>query len=101
MSEITASDFKGTDFSRKVKAWRYRTKIRAVEYKGGKCSICNYNKSMAALQFHHIDPTQKEFGIARSGISRAWEKIKKELDKCILLCANCHAERHELIKTLS
>lgn len=68
-------------------------KLRAVEYKGGKCISCGYNKYFGALQFHHRDPSQKdaEWGKLRF---RSWEKITLELDKCDLLCANCHAEAH-------
>lgn len=98
MKKITASDYEGTMFSRRVKAWRHRTKLRAIDYKGGCCVNCKYNKCPAALQFHHMDPTQKDFSISKSGISRAWERIQAELDKCILLCANCHAEEHNNIK---
>lgn len=65
----------------------------AIEYKGGKCIVCGYNKSIRALQFHHLDPTQKDFGI--SGTTKSFEKLKPELDKCVLLCANCHGEVHE------
>lgn len=67
--------------------------IKAVHYKGGKCSICSYNKCITALEFHHIDPTTKLFGIS-DGCTRSWEVIKVELDKCILVCANCHRELH-------
>ena len=60
---------------------------------GGKCVRCGYNKSLAALQFHHTDPTQKEFSLGhKRGIK--WEEQIKELDKCELVCANCHAEIH-------
>lgn len=75
-----------------VVTWRQRTKIKALEYKGNKCIICGYNKCSRALVFHHIDSAKKEFSI--SSVSRSWETIKKELDKCILLCMNCHAEEH-------
>ena len=78
----------------RVQKWRLRQKQRAIDYKGGKCSACGYNKCPDALDFHHLDPTEKEFGLASSGITRAWERVKKELDKCILLCANCHRELH-------
>lgn len=70
-----------------------KTKLKAIEYKGGKCIVCGYNKSIRALQFHHLDPTQKDFGI--SGTTKSFEKLKPELDKCVLLCANCHGEVHE------
>lgn len=73
---------------------------KAINYKGGKCKICGYKKSTRALSFHHINPKDKEFGISEKGITRAWNKIQKELDKCILLCANCHAEIHDDITQL-
>ena len=75
---------------------RQKLKLQALEYKGGKCVKCGYDNSVNALQFHHLDPKQKDFGIASSGHTRSWDKIKIELDKCILICANCHAEEHEL-----
>lgn len=80
-----------------LKAWRRRTKRRAVDYKGGACSVCGYNKCDAAMIFHH--PGHKAFGIGNSGRNN-WEKIREELDKCVLLCLNCHAEQHfeELIR---
>lgn len=69
-------------------------KTLAIEYKGGCCQQCGYNKCTAALQFHHLDPNEKEFGLSVGGVTRAWSKVKAELDKCVLLCANCHAETH-------
>ena len=72
---------------------RKELKIKAIEYKGGCCSMCGYNKSVLSLSFHHIDPNTKDFQI--SGITRSWDKIKKEVDKCILVCNNCHGEIHE------
>ena len=77
-----------------VQKRRDKIKLLAIEYKGGKCIICNYNKCVQALEFHHLDPNEKEFGIAHKGITRSWEKTKIELDKCILLCSNCHREYH-------
>ena len=76
-----------------VKAFRDRTKLKAIEYKGGKCIVCGYNKCPQALCFHHVNPTQKDFGIS-SGVNRNWNSIKEELDKCVLLCQNCHHEFH-------
>ena len=75
---------------------RRRDKIKqlAVEYKGSKCEICGYDKCIAALEFHHKDPTKKDFGISAKGYTRSWETVKTELDKCILVCANCHRELH-------
>lgn len=69
-------------------------KAKAIEYKGGACSMCGYNKFQGALEFHHTDPSQKDFAIAHKGHCTSWEKIKMELDKCILVCSNCHRELH-------
>ncbi len=66
----------------------------SIEYKGGLCQICGYKKYPGALDLHHLDATTKEFGIGDKGYTRSWEKVKKELDKCILVCANCHREVH-------
>ncbi len=66
-------------------------KKRAVDYKGGKCQNCGYSKCLKALEFHHRDPKKKRFTIARL-TNPEWSKIRKELDKCDLLCANCHRE---------
>lgn len=71
---------------------RLKLKVMAVEYKDGKCERCSYNKCIAALEFHHLDPSVKSFGIAQKGWTRTWEAMKAELDKCILVCANCHRE---------
>lgn len=72
---------------------RYKIKKEMVEYKGGKCEKCGYDKSLRALQFHHIEPSEKDFNIG--GITTMNENVKKELDKCILVCANCHSEIHD------
>jgi deoxycytidylate deaminase len=73
---------------------RRELKLQAIEYKGGKCIKCGYNKCPAALTFHHIDSSLKEFGIAQNGNIKSFERMKPELDKCLLLCHNCHAELH-------
>lgn len=72
--------------------WRKRLKSKLVEEFGGKCQICGYCKCQQALQFHHIDPSLKEFSIAQYGNTRAYEKSREEAKKCILVCANCHVE---------
>jgi hypothetical protein len=64
-----------------------------VNYKGGKCVNCGYNKCLASLDFHHIDPKEKDFSIAGNHCLTI-EKLKAEVDKCILVCKNCHAEIH-------
>jgi 5-methylcytosine-specific restriction endonuclease McrA len=70
---------------------RRKIKALAIKYKGGKCQICGYDKYQGALDLHHING-KKEFGIADKGYTRSWEKVKAELDKCVLVCANCHRE---------
>ena len=71
-----------------------RSKIKqlAIEYKGGQCYLCGYDRCASALEFHHIDPKEKSFGISQEGTTRSWEIVKNELDKCVLLCSNCHRE---------
>lgn len=70
-------------------------KQKAVEYKGGACQICGYNKCNAALDFHHVNPKNKSGVLAYMFSRCSWDKIKEELDKCILVCANCHREIHQ------
>lgn len=84
----------------KVVRRRIKLKEMALTYKGNKCQNCGYDKSKAALVFHHIIPAEKEFGISQKGYTRSWERVQKELDKCVLLCANCHAEEHERIDNI-
>ncbi len=69
-------------------------KALCIDYKGGKCILCGYCKCDSALEFHHIDPTKKDFSISNSNKRELTEGIKQELDKCVLLCANCHREVH-------
>ena len=70
-------------------------KHKLIEYKGGKCEKCGYNKCDGALHFHHLDPTEKSFSISQINLGYiTLEEITKEIDKCQLLCANCHAEIH-------
>ena len=83
-----------------VKKRRKKLRELAREYRGGKCEICGYSKSQRALSFHHKDPKKKSFGISMKGLTRSWEKIRLEIDKCILLCANCHMEVHDGITQL-
>lgn len=76
---------------------RLRYKQRAVNLLGGKCTKCGYNKCIAALDFHHIDPLQKDKSI-KDIILRKWNIIENELKKCILICSNCHREEHYRIQ---
>ena len=75
-----------------VESWRKRKKKALVEYKGGKCQCCGYSKCIEALEFHHLDPNIKSFTI--SGKSKSFNSLKSEVDKCILVCSNCHKEIH-------
>jgi predicted HNH restriction endonuclease len=74
---------------------RKKLKDMAIEYGGGKCQVCGYDRCKRALSFHHKEPSQKDFGLSSRGLTRSWEKTKIEIDKCILVCANCHMEIHE------
>ena len=70
-------------------------KIRLVEQKGGGCQLCGYNKNYAALCFHHRDPSTKKFSIDMNAFAnRSACSIQSEIDKCDLLCSNCHMEHH-------
>jgi hypothetical protein len=72
-----------------------KLKEKLVSLSGDCCQSCGYNKNYAALQFHHIDPKQKLFAInGTTTTTVSWEKLVKETKKCLLLCANCHAEIH-------
>ena len=93
------NDFSGTDGKCKLctstekKIQRHNFKKKCIAYKNNNCHMCGYNKCPAALQFHHNDPSEKDFAISRFR-HIDFESAKKELDKCILLCGNCHAELH-------
>lgn len=76
-------------------------KHKLIMYKGGKCEICGYDKCEGALQFHHLNPQEKEFTISQVNLNESefsFENLLKEVDKCQLLCANCHAEQHYKIE---
>lgn len=87
-----------TPKKRDTSSYRKEVKRRLIEYKGGKCLICGYNKCQDALEFHHLDPSQKDYNI--SGGTKSFNTLKSEVDKCILVCANCHREIHSGIVTL-
>lgn len=79
---------------RKVVERRRKLKLMLVEYKGGKCIVCGYDRYVGAFDLHHTGDSPKSFGLSMDGITRSWEKVKAEADKCVLLCANCHREIH-------
>ena len=82
-----------------VERWR-QVKVKAVEYKGGCCQHCGYSKSNSALEFHHLDPNEKDVDWGKMR-KKSWSWIEKELDKCILLCSNCHREEHDKLRLMS
>lgn len=72
-----------------------KLKIELIKAKDGKCEICGYDNNLAALSFHHLDPSQKDLKLdARTLSNTDYNKILKEAEKCQLLCANCHMEIH-------
>ena len=77
-----------------VQKRRKEVRRKALAYKDGRCRMCGYDRCMDALEFHHLDSSQKDFGISSRGYTRSWSKIREELDKCVLLCSNCHREVH-------
>jgi hypothetical protein len=72
------------------------SKSKAIIYLGGQCTDCKGSFPNRVYDFHHLDNDKKESGLARI-MGRTWDKIKPELDKCVLLCANCHRIRHNTL----
>lgn len=72
-----------------------KRKLEFVELKGGKCEICGYDKNLSSLEFHHVDPSLKKYRLDGRFLANAsYEKILEEVDKCMLVCSNCHKELH-------
>lgn len=78
-----------------IKDFRARLKERAVYVMGGHCACCGYDRCQKALEFHHLDPEQKDFAISNSNNNSSWAAVRKELPKTIMVCANCHREIHD------
>lgn len=76
----------------RVSQRRRRVKAQLVDEAGGRCALCGYNRCVGALSFHHLDPGEKSFGLARGGVTIGIGRLREEARKCVLLCANCHAE---------
>lgn len=93
-----SSEVKKRRKSLNVINWKKEKKKQLVEYKGGNCEKCGYNRCLSALEFHHIDPKKKDFSVSTHNYS--FERMRKEADKCILLCSNCHREFHSGIINL-
>jgi transposase-like protein len=83
-----------------VSARRRRVKRALIEAAGGACGLCGYDRYPGALQFHHLNPTEKTFAIADRGVARSLESALEEARKCVLVCANCHAELEGGIATM-
>jgi len=102
--DVTPTSFFAGRFSeckkcrRKDQTKRLRkNKNLLVQYKGGKCIKCGYNKCLSALDFHHLNPLEKDPNWIKM---KNWspKRVEKEVDKCELVCRNCHAEIHEELK---
>lgn len=78
--------------SKAVARRRRKVKEVLVQEAGGACSLCGYDRSNAALHFHHLDPISKAFGVSGAGVTRSLASSRAEAQKCVLLCSNCHAE---------
>ena len=74
--------------------WKGRNrKVKLLKMKGDKCEHCGYNKTFRVLTFHHKDPSKKNFGLdSRTIMTRKWDELVEEVNKCRLLCLNCHME---------
>ena len=88
---VPEENYDGSTVRKRIKQW-------ALEYKGNKCQLCGYNKCIEALELHHTNPLEKDFSISDRDIKLDWKKIKNELDKCIIICSNCHREIHNGIR---
>jgi transposase len=80
---------------------RRRVKQLLVAEAGGACALCGYERCIAALSFHHLDPASKRFELSRRGVTRSIERARAEARKCVVLCANCHAEVEAGLATLT
>lgn len=107
ISQSTVSYHLNIDYRKRhydnLKIRRINFKEQSINQKGGKCFLCGYNKCIAALEFHHLNPLQKDPNIVASNMALTKQPIhilKSELDKCVLLCANCHREVHAGLSTI-
>ena len=82
---------------------RHRRKLKEtlVTEAGGRCTACGYDGCIAALQFHHLNRADKRMGISARGLTRSLEALRQEAAKCVLLCANCHAEVERGVRILA
>lgn len=93
---LKALKYQQKNASKVIKARRLN-KLELIRYKGGKCEQCGYNKPYVSVyHFHHINPEEKDFTVSKH-INRSLNSLKKEVDKCQLLCSNCHHELHDTL----
>lgn len=92
--ECSPHEDENCSHSQAITIKRRAIKKALISRRGGKCEKCGYNKCMRALEFHHLDPMEKDFGISRT-LTKPMATLIAETDKCILLCSNCHAEEHQ------
>ena len=79
--------------SEQVARCRKKRKLRAIEIKGGKCIVCGYNKCLRNMEFHHLNPDEKEISLSSKNMaSKNWDAVLEEVKKCVLVCSNCHGE---------
>lgn len=80
---------------------RRQVKRMLVDEAGGSCRLCGYDRYIGALEFHHVEPADKRFSLSHRGVARSLAKARAEAEKCVLLCANCHAEIEAGIRSLA
>jgi transposase-like protein len=80
---------------------RQKVKETLVREAGGRCAVCGYDRHVGALEFHHLDPIDKRFSLGHMGVARSIERARAEASKCVLLCANCHAEVEAGVQALT
>jgi formate-dependent nitrite reductase cytochrome c552 subunit len=90
-----------TDSRHPVVRFRRNTKLKAVALAGTVCRGCGFAEPVDALEFHHLEATAKDFAISVDGVPRSWARIRAELAKCVLLCANCHRETHAGLRSFA
>jgi len=69
-------------------------KTKAVNLKGNVCHCCKKSFPQSVYDFHHLDPAQKDFGLGQKDSTIKWKAVESEIDKCIMVCANCHRMIH-------
>jgi transposase len=84
----------------RVNQRRRKVKRILVAEAGGRCTACGYDRCVGALHFHHVDPSSKRFHLSMQGATRSLASARAEMAKCVLLCANCHAEVEAGLLTL-